>query len=220
MRDMFTTVYDRDALRMWFGGIDLAEWPDAKDQRKDIDVLVYDKIRWKREHYVPNLLHPVLEELSCRKLRFEVVRYGRYTHNEYRKLLGRSRSMIFLCENETQGMAYQEAMACNVPILAWDQGFWLDPNRERWETEAVPATSVPYFSERCGERFIGIDDFAPALDRFVERLDWYAPRAYVGEKLSLRESAELFMEAYRAAAAQTRPRATVVNKEIVSQLTA
>jgi glycosyltransferase involved in cell wall biosynthesis len=217
MRDMFATVYDKDALRMWFGGIDLQEWPDTKGHPKDVDMLVYDKIRWKREHYEPALLQPVLAELSRRNLRYEVLRYGRYTHAAYRKLLGRSRSMIFLCENETQGMAYQEAMASNVPILAWDQGYWLDPNRERWSEEPVPATSVPYFSERCGERFVAAADFAPALERFMERLESYTPRAYVEEHLSLRESAELFMEAYRAAAAKRRrissdPVPTVVSK--------
>ncbi len=205
MRDMFATVYDKNVLRIWFGGIDLEEWPDTKGRVKDVDVLVYDKIRWKREHYEPELLQPVLAELSRRNLSYAVLRYGKYTHAEYRKLLGRSRCMIFLCENETQGMAYQEALACNVPVLAWDQGYWLDPNRERWESEPVPATSVPYFSERCGERFAGAADFAPALDRFMRRLESYAPRAYVGEHLSLRESAELFMEAYRTAAAKRRP---------------
>ena len=42
--------------------------------------------------------------------------------------------MIFLVEHETQGIAYQEAMACDVPILAWDQGNWLDPKRLELET--------------------------------------------------------------------------------------
>ena len=36
--------------------------------------------------------------------------------------------MIFLCEHETQGIAYQQALSRNVPILAWDRGGdWQDP---------------------------------------------------------------------------------------------
>jgi len=108
--------------------------------------------------------------------------------------------MIFLSGSETQGMAYQESMASNVPILAWDQGFWLDPNRERWDDNPVAATSVPYFSEQCGERFVGLDDFASALDRFLSRLTLYSPRRYVSEHLSLAESAALYLQAYRDAA--------------------
>jgi len=207
MRDVFATVYDRDRLRLWFGGMDLAEWPDTRGHAKDVDVLVYDKIRWQRETYVPDLLEPILAELTKRRLSYEIIRYGRYTHGAYRKLLGRSRSMLFLCEHETQGMAYQEAMASNVPILAWDQGYWLDPNRDMWEERPVAASSVPYFSSECGERFTSAADFAPALDRFWTKLNEYSPRSYVGEHLSLRESADLFLAAYHDAAQASRPSA-------------
>jgi glycosyltransferase involved in cell wall biosynthesis len=99
-------------------------------------------------------------------------------------------------------MAYQEAMASNVPILAWDQGYWLDPNRDQWEERPVPASSVPYFSPDCGERFTSAADFAPALDRLWAKLNEYAPRGYVGEQLSLRESAERYLAAYQDAAAE------------------
>jgi glycosyltransferase involved in cell wall biosynthesis len=30
--------------------------------------------------------------------------------------------MVFLCEHETQGFAYQQALSCGVPIIAWDRG--------------------------------------------------------------------------------------------------
>jgi hypothetical protein len=200
MRDMFATGYERERLRPWFGGIDVAEWRDTKNLAKDVDVLVYDKIRWNRGRLVPSFRDPILEALSARKLRYEVLRYGRYTHSGYRRLLARSRSMLFLCENETQGMAYQEALACNVPVLAWDQGFWLDPNRELWDPNPVSATSVPYFSPECGERFVGLDDFAPTLERFLSGLDRYEPRRFVGDHLSLAESGELYLRAYLSAA--------------------
>jgi glycosyltransferase involved in cell wall biosynthesis len=208
MRDMFATGYDSEMLRLWFGGIDLSEWPDAKHLTKSIDVLVYDKIRWNRDTFVPNLLQPILDELSRRGLRFHVLEYGRYTHPRYRALLKRSRSMIFLCEHETQGMAYQESLASDVPVLAWDQGYWLDPNRHRWESGPVAATSVPYFSDQCGERFKGLHDLGPALDRFMSRLASYSPRRYVSQHLSLTKSAELYLQAYHDAAADT-PRSSV-----------
>ena len=132
-----------------------------------------------------------------------MLRYGKYTLGTYKGLLARSRAMLFLCEHETQGMANQEALASNVPVLAWDQGFWLDPNRSKWEPNAIPASSVPYFSEACGERFSGLDDFAPALDRFLERLPTYAPRAWVSSHLSPAKSAELYLRAYYTAAARS-----------------
>jgi glycosyltransferase involved in cell wall biosynthesis len=108
--------------------------------------------------------------------------------------------MLFLCEHETQGMAYQEAMASGVPILAWDPGVWMDENWIHLHPGPVEATSVPYFSPACGERFVDADAFAPTLDRFLERLPRYDPRGYVRERLSLRASAEIYLRAYRAAA--------------------
>jgi hypothetical protein len=216
MRDMFATVYDADLLEFWFAGIDLANWPDTKNRTKDVDVLVYDKIRWNRDRLVPGFLQPMLSELSRRNLRFEVLEYTRYTQAEYVKLLGRSRSMLFLCESETQGRAYQEAMASNVPILAWVPGFWLDPNRARWEAHPVKATSVPYFSELCGERFSGLEEFAPVLDRFWTNLKHYSPRGYVEKELSLSESARVYLSAYVAAAAPSKARAITAARDIES----
>jgi hypothetical protein len=151
------------------------------------------------ERVVPELLDPLLRALAARGLRVETVRYKEYDHAVYRDLLARSRAMVFLCEHETQGMAYQEALASNVPILAWDNGFWLDPHRPDWEEHPVPASSVPYFSAECGERFRDADELEGALDRFWARLDGYTPRAYVARELSQRGSAELYMRHYRNA---------------------
>ena len=199
MRELFAPHYGAERVVPWYAGIDLAEWPDLRAEPKDVDVLVYDKIRWNRDRLVPELLTPVMEALAARGLRVETVRYKEYDHETYRALLGRSRAMVFLCEHETQGMAYQEAMASDVPILAWDNGCWLDPNVGAWEGRPVPASSVPYFSPECGERFRGADDFAAALDRFWPRLDDYTPRRYVARELSQEGSARLYMEHYRRA---------------------
>ena len=198
-RDLFAPHYG-DAVATWFGGIDLDAWPDLAGAPKDIDFLVYDKILWERERVVPGLLDPMLAELRRRGLRVEVVRRGAYGLDEYRALLGRARGMLFVCEHETQGLAYQEAMACGVPILAWDPGVWLDPGRARWTSAPVRASSVPYFDASCGERFADAAAFPAALDAFLARRDGYRPREYVRRHLSLDESARRYLALYAAAA--------------------
>ncbi len=200
MRDLYSSEWDAEALVTWFGGIDVADWPDARDSHKDWDFLVYDKIRWHRDRLVPDFQQPLLAKLTGRGLSFKIVRYGRYTLGQYRTLLRRSRAMLFLCEHETQGMAYQEALASNVPVLAWDQGYWLDPNRTLWEAQPIKASSVPYFSETCGERFRDLEDFDQSLDHFRARFNRYEPRAYIADALSPALSAELYLRAYRQAA--------------------
>jgi len=199
MRDLFGPVYG-DKCRQWHAGIDMERWVDTKADAKDIDFLIYDKVRWEHDDYDVNLIQPILQRLRDKGLTYEVIRYKFYDYGTYQALLRRSRAMIFLCEHETQGMAYQECLASNVPILAWDNGHWLDPNWKRYSEGPVTASSVPYFSRECGERFVGIDDFDAALGKFLERKDAYTPRAYVERELSFAGSAELYMKAYEEAA--------------------
>ncbi|MBI2761107.1 MAG: glycosyltransferase [Chloroflexi bacterium] len=195
VQDMFRPVYGSRCV-VWHNGIDTDAWPDLRGHPKTVDVLVYDKIHWRRPEYERTLIQPILELLRARGLTYQVVRYGRYSHRSYRGMLRRSRSMLFLGEHETQGLAYQEAMATNVAILAWDNGFWLDPRRPALDPDPVPACSVPYFSNECGERFRAFSDFPAALDRFLDGLPSYEPRRYVERELSLAGSARLYLQYY------------------------
>lgn len=100
--------------------------------------------------------------------------------------------MLFLCEHETQGLAYQQAMSAGLPVLAWNPGQWLDPWRYRYGETFVPATSVPFFDERCGRTFCGVPDFKDELDQFMDELrsGRYAPREYVLKHLTLSQCAQ------------------------------
>jgi hypothetical protein len=180
----------------WYAGIDTEQWPDTSGYPKDIDFLIYDKIRWNYDELEASLLRPIEQRLRQRGFRIETLRYLRHDHKTYREMLERSRAMIFLCEHEAQGLAYQEAMASNVPILAWDNGFWLDPLWKRFSITMIPASSVPYFSAECGERFADLPGFEPALDRFIDRMAEFKPRKYVCENLSLKRSAEIYASYY------------------------
>ena len=113
--------------------------------------------------------------------------------------------MVFLCEHETQGMAYQEAMSSGLPILAWDPGTWLDPNSARFSDQPIPACSVPFFDERCGERFKDESELEAAFTRFWQKRAEYAPRAYVKDQLSFAGSARAYL-GHLAAAARSQLR--------------
>lgn len=180
---------------IWPVGIDTYTWT-AGSSGKDIDILLYDKVHWDRSHYEPALVQPIRDALLRWKFRFAELRCGNYEESDFRQLLARSKAMIFLCEHESQGLAYQECLACDVPILAWDQGWYLDPNRFRWGAPDIPATSVPYFDSRCGEKFKGIEEFDTQLERFLERLRCgdFQPRAYILENLSLEDCSRRFVE--------------------------
>jgi len=193
--DMFRPVYG-DKCFSWFAGIDLDEWPDRSSEPKTYDFLIYDKIRWKHDELQNSMIEPIQHMLSSKGLTHRLVRYRLYDHATYKNMLSSSRAMIFLCEHETQGMAYQEAMASGVPILAWDNGFWADPLWKKYTASAPPASSVPFFSPDCGEKFRDMSEFGPALDRFMSKRATYNPRKYVAENLSMEKSARLYAEQY------------------------
>jgi len=185
--------YFGERCGIWPVGIDTDAWFPAA--AKDIDLLIYDKVMWNRDSVKPPLSAVIGDFASRKNCVVESVVYGNYTEREYRSLLGRSRGMIFLCEHESQGLAYQECLSSGVPVLAWDQGHCLDPNRFAWGQPNIPATSVPYFDHRCGERFEGLNDFDEKLSVFMGKVDAsaYSPRDFVMENLTLKGCAAQFL---------------------------
>ncbi len=187
--------YFGERCGVWPVGIDTEAWK-CSGSTKDVDVLIYDKIYWDRDIQEGVLIQPILKELSRRGLRFARIVYGAYSQQDYRSLIERSRSMLFLSAHESQGIAYQECLSSGVPVLAWDQGRHLDPDRFRWGAAEIPVTSVPYFDSRCGEKFRGAEDFKAQLDRFLERLNQndFCTRDYILENLTLEHCSQQFVD--------------------------
>jgi|SRR5437773_901621 len=203
MKRMYETALNVP-VAVWASGIDCDTWQPAPQDQKDVDVLIYDKIRWERFRYEAELISPIHALLKAKNLRFETIRYGAYREENFQKLLGRARSMIFLCEHETQGFAYLQTLASGVPILAWDRGGpWKDPEFFPERVNFSPVTSVPYWDERCGVKFESAPDFERQFDGFWDGvLDGkFRPREYVTENLSLEGCALRYVELAQKAAA-------------------
>ncbi len=83
-----------------------------------------------------------------------------------------------------------------MPVLAWDNGFWLDPRRPQWEADPVPASSVLYWSAECGERFRNAAEFKGMFDKVWTKLTRYQPRRYVERELPFARSAGTYMRYY------------------------
>jgi hypothetical protein len=194
--------YWGDHVEAWPVGIDTDLWRPVATGQKEIDVLIYDKVRWEHDHYESALIGPIREKLKERGHSFFEIRYGSYREEDFRALLGRCRTMIFLCEHETQGIAYQQALSCNVPILAWDRGdYWRDPAYYPDKVKFQPVTSVPYWDERCGQIFKRIDEFGWKWQQFWEGHNecGFSPRDYILETLTLERCARRYLEFVRQA---------------------
>jgi glycosyltransferase involved in cell wall biosynthesis len=128
---------------------------------------------------------------------FREMRYGHYREEEYRDALAQCRAMIFLCEHETQGIAYQQALSCDVPIFAWDRGgYWQDPSYYPHKVQFAPVTSVPYWDDCCGRKFQDAADFVGKWKEFwndVEKKHFRA-RDYILANLTLETCARRYAE--------------------------
>lgn len=199
--DWFKAMYDRDLPQpvrtaVWPAGVDTDLWRPSTVAPRDNVVLVYDKIRWRRDEYESTLLAPIFETLRAAGLDARHLRYGQYREDDYRALLAEVKAMVFLCEHETQGFAYLQALASGVPIIAWDRGGdWQDPEYYPHRVRFSPVTSVPYFDSSCGERFASPADFGTAFSRFWPRVlaGEYRPREFVTQHFDLSRQAQAYL---------------------------
>ena len=206
MKQMWSAAYPPERMEVWAAGLDTYLWHPSMAE-KNIDVLVYDKIRWNYPELTETMLKPMVRSLSDRQLKVETIRYGFYKEEDFRNMLARSKAMVFLCEHETQGFAYLQALACGVPILAWDDGgFWRDPTYYPHRVRFEPISAVPYWDARCGVKFRGPEEFEARLDEFLGKLDrrGFAPRDYILENLTLEECARRYVAHYRQVEAEAK----------------
>ncbi len=198
MREMCEPFWG-DKVATWAVGIDTERWK-PNTSKKDFDLLIYDKVRWKHNYYEGALINPIIESLKGCNLKYTVLRYGFYKEREFHQLLARSRAMVFLCEHETQGIAYQQALSCDVPLLAWDRGgFWQDAHYYPHQVKFEAVSSVPYWDARCGEKFKDAADFQTRLGDFLHLLEAgkFAPRSFIIDNLTLEKCARKYVEFYQ-----------------------
>lgn len=172
-------------MEPWAAGIDIEKFV-VSDGKKDI-VYIYWKQR-KREdlEFVKNLLQE-------NNIRYDIIEYGYYSEEEYKIKLSQAKYLIWLGRQESQGIALEEAMASNVPIIVCEpknMGDWLAPQREmeiysEEDNNYVPVTSAEYFDEGCGIKIHSLLELGSAIS-LMER-DWqkFQPRKYIEMNLSL-----------------------------------
>jgi glycosyltransferase involved in cell wall biosynthesis len=195
-KTIYERWYGKGSCNIWPAGIDTEYWKPTNNGIKE-HILIYVKFLWNKEQNQSLLLNPIVRTLKTNQIKYKIITYGNYLPQEYKGLLLNSIGMIFLCEHESQGLAYQEAMAMNVPIMSWNQGYWLDPNRFKWkETQPVTSSSTPYFNENCGDNFSNYIEFERKWPNFLNKANrgGYNPRTFVLENLTLLKSAERMLE--------------------------
>jgi glycosyltransferase involved in cell wall biosynthesis len=108
---------------------------------------------------------------------------SKYNEEDYINYLHNSKFGIWLDAHESQGFALEEALSCNVPLFVWNI---TSLNQEYGSNYPnLPATSIPYWDNRCGESFTTISEIQDKFQIFMDNLTSYKPREYVLENLSM-----------------------------------
>lgn len=190
--------FNQCPMEVWPTGIDLNEFKPSQNKSNDY-VLVYSKQRFGNE------LRFIIETLNKKNIPFKIIKYRYYDQEEYLTLLHNCRYLIWLGRSEAQGIALEEALSCNIPILLFDVSYachWVPTEDEKklitkeMEEYMGEATSAPYFDSSCGVRIKRIDQFSNALDSMENSLQRFHPRKYILEHLGLEKKAKDFLKIY------------------------
>ena len=180
----------------WPTGIDTEQYKPSTI-KKDI-VLLYFKQRNIDE------LQKVEHVLKSKNILYEVISYGSYKENEYRRLLAKSKYIIWLGRHETQGIALEEALATNIPMIVCEVttlGHWAPSNKEKTffneeDNAYTKARVAEYFDNRCGIKINKLESLSEAIEIMEKNINTFSPRAYILENLSLEKQARDFIYLY------------------------
>lgn len=176
--------FPENKIKNWPVGIKLSNL----NRNTKYDCLVYFKRRSQEE------LDKVVQFLESKKLTYNLISYGSYKESDLELLSSQSKFCFLLNGTESQGIAVQEIMSNNIPMIVWDLTHWNDQGPD-W---SVPATSVPYWSDECGKKFYKIEDLDKTFEEFYSRIGEYTPRNFVENNLSYKVSVNKLLEIFNA----------------------
>ena len=160
--------------------------PDISE-KQSIDCLIYYKNR-PIEH-----LEKVKSFLSTKKFTYLELNYGNYNQNDFKDALSKVRFCIIIDNTESQGIAIQEMMAVGKPLLVWDVKEW-DYMGDEYK---IPASSVPYWSDDCGEKFYNVDELEFTFDKFYDKMNGYNPKKLIDSELSYKVSVKKLLNCFK-----------------------
>jgi hypothetical protein len=108
--------------------------------------------------------------------------HERYNEEHYLNTLQHAKFGIWVGAHESQGFALEEALSCNVPLLVWNIKSMNQEYRSNYPP--IPATTIPYWDETCGEVFYEKNEFIETLHKLECNLNNYKPREYILKTLS------------------------------------
>lgn len=187
VKNLYVRWIPEEKIAVWPVGIDTDLFSDKKQHSKNIDCLIYFK---RRDANELQLLITILNSLNQS---YCLMEYGNYSEPEFIKNIGRCRYAIVLDKPESQGIAIQEMLSCNLPMFVWDCTKWAD----RGEEFSCEATSIPYWSFECGTRVVDEYKVESEFKNFLLMKDELNPREFIVNNLGLKKQALEIIELFQ-----------------------
>lgn len=170
-------VEDCPSLRnrsfVWPAGVDTEFWrpSDAAERRQ---ILVFEK-----QNVGPvGPVDPYVAHVRQAGYEVSVIQYGQYAHTQYRELLRDSQLMIGFVTNESQGIAWAEAWAMDVPTMIWRN------TRTSYRGRSYRCSTAPYLTEQNGLFFDDLTDFKEKFALWERTRRQFSPRDWTLANMS------------------------------------
>ena len=124
---------------------------------------------------------------QSKNMKYRVFEYGSYANDEYMRALKETKFVLWIGTHESQGFAFQDCLASNVPILVWDATSMFDEWNayEKFRGQKnLYATTATQWSSACGERIITAEELGNTVTNILTNIHKYTPRDYILSRVS------------------------------------
>jgi hypothetical protein len=169
----------KNRIQIWYAGVDTNYWQPTSSLQQKIDageknVLVY----WKTENEA--FCRDV--EIALKKHGFHPIRlhYNHYAKEQYKTKLSKCLFSVFITRSESQGIAFAESWAMDVPTLVWDpQQPLVIRGKEHW-----PVAACPYLTNSTGILWKNITEFNVLLQNIRDHVSNFSPRSWIEKNMT------------------------------------
>lgn len=157
----------------WPAGVDMEYWRPPNETVRNT-ILIFEK----QNKGPVGPIAPYAEFLKQHGYKVEVIQYGSFTHSDYRQYLHQAMLMVGFVVDESQGLAWAEAWAADVPTLIWRN----EQNTYRGRTYRT--STAPYLDPANGLFFNDLLDFKVQFALWESHPENFSPRNWTLENMS------------------------------------
>lgn len=166
-------------LYPWPAGVDIQFFLPSPQRRAD-KIIIYHK---DVMGFVGSM-QPYVNYLEGHGYKVNILKYSGYNIEDYLSLLQESCLLIGFTRSESQGIAWAEAWAMDVPTLIWRN------DQEVIQGKLLNTSTAPYLCDRNGLFFDNFEHFKEQFCYWSLNKEKYSPRDWILENMSDEVSAK------------------------------